>query len=208
MAKSSTPAARPATVDALLASLPADRRAAVEAVRAVILENLDEGYEEGVQYGMIAYFVPHSRYPAGYHCDPKQPLPYVAIGCGKSGISLHMFCLYAASEDARWFREAWSRSGKKLDMGKACVRFKRIEDVPLEVIGEAIRRTPAAAHIAAYEAALGSRGKAAAKSKPAAKAKANGPGKPARKKTIAKAAKTTAAKAKATSPTRKKAAAR
>lgn len=203
MAQSSS---KPATVDAILASLPPDRRAAIEAVRAVILKNLDKGYEEGVQYGMIAYYVPRSVYPAGYHCDPRQPLPYVCLASQKSGMSLHMFCLYNTPEQDRWFREAWAKSGKKLDMGKACVRFKRLEDLPLDVVGEVIRRTPAHAHIAAYEAALGAR-----KGAKAAPAKTSGSKKSAAKKAApekkmaARAAAKTAGKA---GPARKKAARR
>lgn len=200
------PPSKPATVEAILASLPADRRAAIEAVRSAILQNLDPGYREGVQYGMIAYFVPHSTYPAGYHCDPRQPLPYVCLASQKSGMSLHLFCIYNAPDHVRWFREAWTAAGKKLDMGKACVRFKRLEDVPLDVVGEVIRRTPASAHIAAYEAALGARGKVPRGAKAAARAKAPARKRAAtKKKTVARGAAKPATPSK---PARKKAARR
>src|SRR5262245_60629855 len=86
------------TVKDYLASLPDDRRAALSAVRDVILKNLDEDYEEGMQYGMIGYYVPHRVYPAGYHCDPKQPLPFVALGSQKNHMAIHMMCLYMNDE--------------------------------------------------------------------------------------------------------------
>src|SRR4051794_7327914 len=85
---------KPATVDAYLDSLPQDRRDALNQVRKVILANLDPQYEEGIQYGMIGYYVPHSVYPKGYHCDPKQPLPFAALGSPKSYMVLHLMCLY------------------------------------------------------------------------------------------------------------------
>ena len=130
-------------VEEYLAQLPDDRRRAIEAVRAVILENLDRDYEEGMQYGMIGYYVPHRVYPAGYHCDPKQPLPFAALASQKNYMSLYLMCVYGETPLAAWFRDAWAASGKKLDMGKACVRFKRLEDLSLDSIAEAIRRMPA-----------------------------------------------------------------
>ncbi|MES2391240.1 MAG: DUF1801 domain-containing protein [Acidobacteriota bacterium] len=152
------------TVEAYLASLPADRRAALSAVRSVVLANLDSGYEEGIQYGMIGYYVPHRIYPSGYHCDPRQPLPFANLASQKNYMSLYLMCIYTggaedtpAASHARWFREAWAATGKKLDMGKSCIRFKRVEDLPLDVIGEAIRRVPAAKYIAVCEAALSNR---------------------------------------------------
>jgi hypothetical protein len=137
-----------------LSELPADRRGAIEAVRKVILANLDSDYEEGMQYGMIGYFVPHRVFPSGYHCDPKQPLPFAALGSQKNYMSLHLMCVYGPQPLAEWFRNAWAKTGKKLDMGKACVRFKKVEDLALDVIGEAIRRVPVKKYIEHYEAAL------------------------------------------------------
>ncbi len=141
------------TVAEYLKSLPEDRRAAIEAVRKVILKNLDKGYEEGMQYGMIGYFVPHKLYPAGYHCDPKQPLPYAALASQKNYMSLYLFGMYVG-EDQKWIHDAFAKAGKKLDMGKCCVRFKKLDDIPLDIVGEAIRRVPMKKHIAQYEAAL------------------------------------------------------
>ena len=146
---------RATTVQEYLASLPEDRRAALNAVRKVTLASLDKDYEEGLQYGMIGYYVPHRVHPAGYHCDPKQPLPFAALGSQKNHMSLHLMCLYLDSEQAQWFKSAWAKSGKKLDMGKACLRFKRIDDLALDVIGEAIRRVPAKKYIACCMALVG-----------------------------------------------------
>lgn len=151
------------SVAGYLASLPEDRRKTVEAVRKVILANLDSGYEEGMQYGAIGYYVPHRVFPAGYHCDPKQPLPFAALASQKNYLSLYMMGVYCGCGEgpgagetphARWFREAWTRTGKKLDMGKACVRFRKVEDLALEVIGEAIKRVPAKVYIEQYQKVL------------------------------------------------------
>ncbi|MBS0189572.1 MAG: DUF1801 domain-containing protein [Phycisphaerales bacterium] len=142
------------TVAAYLASLPADRRAALEAVRKVILKNLDKDYEEGMGYGMMGYHVPHRVYPAGYHCNPEQPLPFAGLASQKNYMSIYLMCIYGESEHSKWFAEAWKKSGKKLDMGKACIRFKKVEDLALDVIGEAIRRMPAKKYIEMMEASL------------------------------------------------------
>jgi len=145
---------KPSTVDQYLSDLPADRRVALETVRGVILANLDKDYEEGIQYGVIGYFVPHRVFPAGYHCDPKQPLPFAGLASRKNYMTLHLMCIYDSSPLADWFREAWAKTGKKLDMGKACVRFKKVEDLALDVIGEAFRRVPAEKYIRHYEDAM------------------------------------------------------
>jgi hypothetical protein len=149
-----------ATVEEYLTSLPEDRRTALSAVRKAIRDNLDSDYEEGMSYGMIGYYVPHRVYPAGYHCDPKQPLPFAALGSQKNYMSLHLMSLYfgcgpddAASKHARWFREEWAKTGKKLDMGKACIRFRKVEDLPLELIGKAVKKAPAKTYIQYCEAA-------------------------------------------------------
>lgn len=167
------------TVEQYLSELPDDRRQAIEAVRQVILGSLDRDYEEGMQYGMVGYYVPHRVYPAGYHCDPKQPLPFAALASQKNYMSLYLMCVYGDSPHAKWFRDAWAKSGKKLDMGKACVRFKKLEDLALDVIGEAIRRVPAAKYIAFCESARNSTGKT---SKPQKKASASRKPTPSAKK--------------------------
>lgn len=160
-----------ATVDEYLASLPEDRRAALAAVRDVIRKNLDPSYEEGMQYGMIGYYVPHSVYPAGYHCDPKQPLPFAGLASQKGHMSLYLMCVYGDSEQEKWFREEWAKTGKKLDMGKSCVRFKKVEDLALGVIGEAVRRVPAKAFVEHYESVIRPPSKKAASRKETAQRK-------------------------------------
>lgn len=184
------------TVAEYLASLPADRRKDVEAVRAVIRRNLGKGFAEGMQYGMIGYFVPHSIYAAGYHCDPRQPVPFAGLASQKQAISLYMMSLYIGGADASplvdWFTSAWARAvqegrAKKLDMGKACIRFKSAQDVPLDVIGEAFRRVPLKAYMDRYEASLADRRKPA--SKPASNAKAAAKPRAAKPRTLKKAGK-------------------
>ena len=135
--------------------MSAERRGALEAVRRVILANLDKDYEEGMQYGMIGYYVPHRVFPAGYHCDPKQPLPFANLASQKNHLSLYLMCVYGDSPLAEWFRESWAKTGKKLDMGKTCVRFKKVEDLALDVVGEAIRRMPVSKYLKQYEQAMG-----------------------------------------------------
>jgi hypothetical protein len=147
------------TVTQYIKGLPEDRRAALNAVRKVILKNLDKDYQEGMQYGMIGYFVPHSVFPAGYHCDPKQALPFAGLASQKNHMSLYLMCCYGETEHARWFKDAWKQTGKKLDMGKACIRFRKLDDLALDVIGEAIKRVPAKKYIAHYEEALKSMAK-------------------------------------------------
>jgi hypothetical protein len=160
-----------ATVDEYLAELPEDRRAAIKAIRKVILKNLDRQYEEGMQYGMIGYYVPHHVYPPGYHCDPKQPLPFAGLASQKNHMSIYLMCVYDQGEQLKWFLDAWSRTGKKKpDMGKSCVRFKKLDDIALDVIGEAIRRVPARKFIEYYESVVKQPG--ARSSKPAAARKA------------------------------------
>lgn len=155
------------TVAQYLAGLPADRRATIEAVRAVILKNLDSEYEEGMQYGMIGYYVPHSVYPPGYHCDPKQPLPFAALASQKHYMSIYLMSVYGDPKAESAFRAAWAKTGKKLDMGKCCIRFKRLDELALDLIGDIIRSMPARKRIALYEAML-----SAPRPKPAANKKA------------------------------------
>ncbi len=140
-----------------LASLPEDRRIAIEAVRKVILANLDKDFEEGMTYGMIGYFIPHRIYPAGYHCDPKQPVPYINLASQKNHLALYIMGLYMDVDHANWFVEAWEKSGKKLDKGKACIRFKKLEDLALDVIGQTVKRTPVKKYLAQYEQVLAAR---------------------------------------------------
>ena len=153
-----------ATVEQYLADLPDQRRELVGAVRDVVNANLPDEYQEAMQYGMIGWFVPLDRYPPGYHTDPSQPLPLAGLASQKQYVSLYLMGVYCGcvergagvgpvqTADATWFRETWLATGKKLNMGKSCVRFTRLDAVPLDVIGEAIRRVPVDEYIARYEA--------------------------------------------------------
>ena len=151
------------TVVQYLSELPKDRREALQAVRAVVLKNLPKGYAEGMGSGAIGYFVPHSVYPPGYHCDPKQPLPFAGLASQKNHMAIYLMCLYSDPKHEAWFREAWAKTGKTLDMGKSCVRFKKLDDVALNVIGQAIRRVPVKNFIESYESAIPATRRSAAK---------------------------------------------
>jgi hypothetical protein len=163
-----------------LAALPADRRDALEAVRKVFHKNLDKNYEEGMQYGMIGYYVPHSVFPPGYHCDPKQPLPFAGLASQKNHMSLYLMCVYGhdgSNPTTEKFQKAWAKTGKKLDMGKACIRFKKLDDLALDVIGQTIRETPARDFIDFYQGALDARSKGPAKKAKGAATRKSGKGK-------------------------------
>jgi uncharacterized protein YdhG (YjbR/CyaY superfamily) len=146
------PAARPtaATVADYLASLPPDRRAAIAHVRAAVNARLPRGYEEAMQFGMISWVVPASRLGATYN---GQPLVLASLASQKQHMALYLMSVYGNPELAAWFRDAYRRTGKKLDMGKSCVRFKAVDALALDVIGEAIARVPVDAYVAAYEVA-------------------------------------------------------
>lgn len=150
---------RAKSVEEYLKELPMERREAIEEVRGVILKNLDKDYEEGMQYGMIGYAVPHRVYPAGYHCDPKQPLPFMSLASQKQYMSLYAMCLYESSELFDWFCAEWEKTGKKLTMGKCCIRFRRVEELPLGLIGKLVKKVSAKKFIKQYEAALAGVGK-------------------------------------------------
>jgi hypothetical protein len=139
-----------ATVDEYLGELTDERRAAIRAVRDVILANLPEGYDEVMRWGMITYEVPLERYPDTYN---GQPLSYAALASQARHMAVYLNDVYADRDSESWFTEAYKATGKKLDMGKSCVRFKRLDDLPLDVIGQAIARTPVDEFIARYEAA-------------------------------------------------------
>lgn len=140
---------RAQTVEEYLAELPEDRRAVVSGVRDVILANLPEGYEESMGFGMICYSIPLSRYPKTYN---KQPLMYAALAAQKNYYSIYLMYVYGGgSKGEASFRKAFEDAGKKLDMGKSCVRFKKIDDIPLDVIGRSIAGVTPEAYIDFYE---------------------------------------------------------
>jgi hypothetical protein len=139
-----------ATVEQYLAELPPERRAVVSGVREVILRHLPAGYREAMNWGMICYEVPLERYPETYN---GQPLGYAALAAQKHGYSLHLMCAYQDSEQERLLREGFAGSGLRLDMGKSCVRFRKLADLPLEVIGRVVASISPEEFIALHEAA-------------------------------------------------------
>ena len=129
------------TVAEYLDSIPEERRAPIEKLRATILGNLPEGFEEGIGYGMIAYVVPHRLFPAGYHCDPKQPLPFVNLASQKNFIALYHMGVYANPPLLDWFVAEYPKHcNSKLDMGKSCIRFKKTEQIPYDLIGQLMQK--------------------------------------------------------------------
>ena len=144
------------TVDDYLAELEPDRKASVAAVREVILENLPDGYEEVMQYGMISYIVPTAILAETYN---GQPLMYAALASQKRYMSLYLTNVYGGEGAAEWFRQRYAASGKKLNMGKSCVRFRKLEDLPLDVVGEAIALTPMDEFLEIYRASRSGRRK-------------------------------------------------
>ena len=138
-----------ATVDEYLAELPPERRVVISAVRDLILKNLPQGYVERMTHGMISYDIPLARYPTTYN---GQPLNYLALAAQKRHYALYLMGVYGQPDHERALRDAFEREGKKLDMGKSCVRFSTLEDLALQGIAQAIASTTPDEHIAAYEA--------------------------------------------------------
>lgn len=152
MKKKST-APKPASPASYVASLPAERKAVVAKLRRAINDNLPKGFEETLGYGMLAWVVPHSIFPEGYHCDPTKPLPFINLASQKQYVSLYHMGLYGEPL-LDWFKAQWPRHSKaKLDLGKCCVRLKKLDDVPYELIGELASKMTTAQWIAAYRAA-------------------------------------------------------
>ena len=139
------------SVTSYLEALPDGQRQLVGALRDAIRAALPDGYIECMQYGMIGYVVPHDLYAPGYHCDPSQPLPFLGLGAGKNACSLHLFGLYLDETARADFEAAWRASGKRLDMGKSCVRIRTLAECPLEIVSEAVAAMPVARLVALYE---------------------------------------------------------
>ena len=145
----------PSNADEYIASLPEDRKEPVTKLRKLIKKNLPKGFEETISSGMISWVVPHKTYPAGYHCDPKQPLPFLSLASQKNNISLYHMGLYSDPELLKWFQDEWARSSKrKLDMGKSCIRFKKPDEIPFDLIGQLASKVTPADWIALYESAI------------------------------------------------------
>lgn len=138
-----------------VASVPEDRKIAIEKLRKTIISNLPEGFHEEMSYGMLGYVVPHSLYPNGYHCNPKLPLPFMNVASQKNFIALYHMGIYMDSELLEWFVSEYSKVAKnKIDMGKSCIRFKKTDKIPYELIGELASKMSVLNWISIYENAL------------------------------------------------------
>lgn len=132
------------TVEQYLAELPPDRQAVMEKLRKLVKKNIPKGFQECMNYGMIGYVVPHKLYPSGYHCTPELPLPFMNIASQKNFVAVYHMGIYADPKLLKWFTDAYTQLGiGKLDMGKSCIRFKKMDKIPFELIGElAAKMTP------------------------------------------------------------------
>ena len=140
------------TVNEYIKELPPDRKEAITKLRKSILKNLPKGFKEGIGYGMMGYYVPHSIYPNGYHCTPELPLPFAGMASQKNFISFYHMGMYADPELLKWFTTEYPKHTKaKLDMGKSCVRFKKPEHIPYELIGKLMKKMTVKDWIKLYE---------------------------------------------------------
>lgn len=143
------------TVDEYITNLDDTRKEAITNLRNTILKNLPKGYQEEISYGMVGYVVPHSLYPKGYHCDTKLPLPFMSFASQKNFIAFYHMGIYANPELLDWFVNEFPKHSKsKLDMGKSCIRFKKVNEIPLELIGELVAKMSVNEWIELYESAF------------------------------------------------------
>ena len=141
--------------DAYIAEMPEERQKAFNKLRSVIKKNIPKGFKETMGYGMMGYCVPHSIYPKGYHCNPKDPLPFMGLASQKNFIAVYHMGIYADPALLKWFVTAHAKaSPKKLDMGKSCIRYKKPDDIPFELIGELASKMTPNEWIAIYESKL------------------------------------------------------
>ncbi|MBT3740880.1 DUF1801 domain-containing protein [Polaribacter sp.] len=143
------------TPEEYVEQLPEDRKQAVQKIRAVIKKNLPKGFEEGINYKMLGFYVPHSKFPEGYHCDPKLPLPFINLASQKNSVNLYHMGIYAKKELLDWFVKEYTKYCKyKLDMGKSCIRFKKMDDIPFDLIGELASKMTVNEWINTYNSAI------------------------------------------------------
>jgi len=143
------------TVNEILTNVPADRAEAFNTLHETIIKNLPKGFEAAVSYGMLSYVVPHTIYPAGYHCKPTEPLPFAAIASQKNSINFYHMAIYADPELLKWFVDEYPKHCKqKLDMGKSCIRFKKVDDIPFKLIGALMKKISVKDWITTYETRL------------------------------------------------------
>ncbi len=143
------------TVEEILTNVTAERAESFNKLHDVIVKNLPKGFEPGISYGTLGYVVPHSVYPAGYHCKPAEPLPFASIASQKASVNFYHMGLYADPKLLDWFvTEFPKHTQQKLDMGKSCIRFKKVDEIPFELIGELMKKMSAEDWIALYEKEL------------------------------------------------------
>ena len=143
------------TPEEYINSIPEERKQLMTELRNVIRKNLPEGFEEVMSYGMISYVVPHSLYENGYHCNPKQPLPFMSIASQKNFVALYHMGIYADKDLLKWFVDEYEKRSKiKLDMGKSCIRFKKPDAIPMDLLGELASKMTTKEWIAIYESAI------------------------------------------------------
>ena len=143
------------TIEEYLDQLPADRLEPMTQLRKTVLENLPDGFKEVIGYGMPSYVVPHEIYPAGYHCDPKLPLPFMSFASQKNFVAFYHMGIYANPELMDWFVAEYPKHcSRKLDMGKSCIRFKKVEEIPFDLIGELVKKMSVEDWINLYETNL------------------------------------------------------
>jgi hypothetical protein len=140
------------TVDEMLYNLPPDRLEPFNKLHLIIVKNLPKGFEPAISYGGLGYVIPHKIYPAGYHCKPSEPLPFAGIASQKGSINFYHMGIYAEPDMLDWFVSEYPKHCKqKLDMGKSCVRFKKMDDIPYKLIGQLMKKMSAKQWIALYE---------------------------------------------------------
>ncbi len=141
------------SVKEYLDAVPEERKAAFLKLRDVVLENLPAGFEETLQYGMPGYVVPHALYPAGYHCNPSDPLPFISIASQKNFVALYHMGIYSDPHLLEWFKAEYPKHCKtKLDMGKSCIRFKNVKNIPFDLIGDLVQKMTPEDWIKIYDA--------------------------------------------------------
>lgn len=140
------------TISEYVNALPEERRVVIQKLQSLMKKNLPKGFEEQLSYGMIGYVVPHKIYPDGYHCDPKLPLPFISMASQKNFIALYHMGIYAVPQLLNWFVEEYPKHCKsKLDMGKSCIRFKKLEDIPYDLLAELMKKMTVQDWISCYE---------------------------------------------------------
>nr|WP_315151330.1 DUF1801 domain-containing protein [uncultured Flavobacterium sp.] len=146
------------TVEEYLNELPEERKVPISTLRNSILNHLPKGFEEEMSYGMLGYVVPHTLYPGGYHCNPKLPLPFMNLASQKNFIALYHMGIYAIPELLEWFTTEYPKhSSQKLDMGKGCIRFKKLDQIPFDLIGELAGKMSVEDWIDCYETQIKNR---------------------------------------------------